>query len=169
MFIGYALIAVNVIALILTTLGLVGLIHHKNAIEMRQAEDKAIAQIENSTESKNEKLADEINLDTKMREERYKELVYSPKQEHIDDIFKILEEVFQILQGWLMIKASRDVLYKISRQRSNPADNFRHKFNAVVNDYYNYIWGLVILIVLFRGARSFYMYAVVDKFLRDEY
>lgn len=68
-----------------------------------------------------------------------------------------------------MIKASRDVLYKIKRQRANQNDNFRIKFFTAVNDYYNYIWGLVILIVLFRGARSFYMYAVVDKFLRDEY
>lgn len=97
MFIGYALIVVNAIALVLTTLGLVGLIHHKNAIEMRQNSDQAIAKIENSTESNNQKLADEINLDNKNREQRYKELVYSPKQEHIDDIFKILEEVFQIL------------------------------------------------------------------------
>lgn len=39
MFIGYALIVVNVIALVLTTAGLVGLIHHKNAIEMRQNSD----------------------------------------------------------------------------------------------------------------------------------
>ena len=94
MFIGYALIVLNFIALVLTTLGLVGIIHHKNAIEMRHKTDVAIAKIENSTEPANQKLADEIKLDNKMREERYKELVYSPKQEHIDDIFKILEEVF---------------------------------------------------------------------------
>jgi Na+/glutamate symporter len=43
------------------------------------------------------------------------------------------------------------------------------KFLKIVQDYYNYVWGLVILIVLFRAARCFYMYAVVDKFLRDEY
>ena len=63
MFIGYALIVVNVIALVLTTAGLVGLIHHKNAIEMRQKTDIAIAKIENSTEPSDQKLADEINLD----------------------------------------------------------------------------------------------------------
>jgi hypothetical protein len=78
MFIGYALIVVNLIALVMTMLSLVGLIHHKNAIEMRQKEEVAIAKIENSSESQNQKLADEINLDTKMREQRYKELVYSP-------------------------------------------------------------------------------------------
>ena len=47
MFIGYALIVLNFIALVLTTLGLVGIIHHKNAIEMRQKTDVAIAKIEN--------------------------------------------------------------------------------------------------------------------------
>jgi len=94
MFVGYALIVVNCIALALTTLGLMGLIHHKNAIEDHQKANEKIAEIENSTEPKKQKIADEINLDNKLREARYKELVYSPKQEHIDDIFKILEELF---------------------------------------------------------------------------
>lgn len=68
-----------------------------------------------------------------------------------------------------MIKASRDVLYKIKRQRDNANDSLKKKFYQIVLEYNNYIWGLIILIVLFRAARSFYMYAVVDKFLRDEY
>jgi len=68
-----------------------------------------------------------------------------------------------------MIKASRDVLYKIKRQRDNANDSLKKKFYQIVLEYNNYIWGLIILVVLFRAARSFYMYAVVDKFLRDEY
>lgn len=68
-----------------------------------------------------------------------------------------------------MIKASRDVLYKIKCQRSNQNDALKKKFYQTVLEYNNYIWGLIILTVLFRAARSFYMYAVVDKFLRDEY
>ena len=68
-----------------------------------------------------------------------------------------------------MIKASRDVLYKIKRQRDNANDSMKKKFYQIVLEYNNYIWGLIILVVLFRAARSFYMYAVVDKFLRDEY
>jgi hypothetical protein len=36
----------------------------------------------------------ELKSDIHAREERYRELVYSHKQEHIDDVFKLLEEVF---------------------------------------------------------------------------
>jgi len=67
-----------------------------------------------------------------------------------------------------MIKASRDVLYKIKSQKDK-ANGLKKKFYQIVLEYNNYIWGLIILVVLFRAARSFYMYAVVDKFLRDEY
>ena len=39
----------------------------------------------------------------------------------------------------------------------------------MVRNYYNYIWGIVILLLLFRAARSFYMYVIVDRFLIAEY
>ena len=44
-----------------------------------------------------------------------------------------------------------------------------HRYASLAYQYYRKIFAMIILLVLIRAVRSYFMYVVVDKYLQEEY
>ena len=100
---------------------------------------------------------------------RLHEMILSPAQRKLDNTFKFIEEVFQIIQALLMIRVSRDALMQIAAQkRQEPILAYR-KFSAMVLKYSRFVFLSIFGLVLCRIVRAYMLYTIVDNFLRDEY
>lgn len=96
-------------------------------------------------------------------------MVYSPGQENMDLCFKLVDEAFCILLGWLMIKSTTALLAQVKNIRRSRPPRLFVRFTDSVKKYQNYIIGIIIFLILLKTARSFLMYILVDNFLKKEF
>ena len=96
---------------------------------------------------------------------RLHEMVLTPAQVTYQNILKILEEVCQIIQGYLMIKCSQEVVRQISAQKANVRLSSFTKLGGKVDKYAKPILIAILSLLLIRALRAYLMYVVVDTFL----
>jgi hypothetical protein len=84
-------------------------------------------------------------------------------------MFKILEEMFQILQACLMILASRRALFQITAQKRRERIVDFKRYGDLVTKYFKFVFFTIVGLVILRTVRAYSLYVIVDTFLQDEY